>query len=664
MPAAALILTEGTTFMICDATGDIGGSGVEGVFVADTRICNRLVLTLDGARIEGLSASQPEPFHAAVVGRTVGDALLVFRDHWVGRGLRADLRLRNLTGEACIVDVCYEVGSDLAGLFEVKEGRVAGGQAPVTLSDGPPASVVCLGSPGSARSAAVRTTPPAQAAPDGTLRWKVDLAANAEWEACLEVQAGRGGQVVAAQFACGADPASAVPSVRLASWLEALPRLDTDVAQLAEAVTRSACDLGALRIFDPEHPEDPVLAAGAPWFMSLFGRDSIIASWMALVLDPRLALSTVRTLARLQGRTTDAATEEQPGRILHEVRMGSSASLALGAGDLYYGTADATPLFVMLVAELRRWGAPFAELRPLTGAVDAALDWVAGPGDPDGDGYVEYERFSASGLVNQGWKDSWDGVAFANGELAAAPIAMAEVQAYAYAAWLGGAELASAAGDDALAASRRARAAALRERFNRDFWLPGPEAYALALDADKRPVDAIASNMGHCLWAGIVEPTRVAAVAAHLCSPEMFSGWGVRTLATSMARYDPLSYHNGSVWPHDTAICMAGLRRAGRPAEALRIGCALLDASAAMGGEMPELFSGIDVDEAPAPVAYPASCRPQAWAAGAPLLVLRALLGLEPDVPAGRIGLDPLLPPGARRIHLTGMPLAGATVDI
>ena len=407
-----------------------------------------------------------------------------------------------------------------------------------------------------------------------------------------------------------------------------------------------------------------MVAAGAPWFMTLFGRDSLITSWMALVLDPRLALATVRTLARLQGTKTDPLTDEQPGRILHEVRLGGSASLSLAEGDIYYGTADATPLFVMLVAELYRWGLPLAGLRPLLPAVDAALGWMAGPGDPDGDGYVEYQRASPDGLLNQGWKDSWDAISFADGGLAEGPIALAEVQAYAYAAWLAGAELASATGHRSTAAKRGARATKLREQFNRDYWLPDQGAYAIALDGDKRPVDALASNMGHCLWAGIINPDRVASVSRWLLSPELFSGWGVRTLATSMARYDPLSYHNGSVWPHDTGICAAGLRRAGRVEDALRLTAGLLAAASATGGEMPELFSGISREEAPVPVGYPASCRPQAWASAAPLLLLRSLLGLEPDVPSGRIIIDPALPAGTTRLWLDSMPLADGSVSI
>jgi glycogen debranching enzyme len=661
VPALSLTLIEGTSFVICSGAGDIGDGPVDGVFVGDTRIFDRLVLTVNGDRIEPLAATQPLPFQSVMVGRTRTPGIAAFREHWVGAGLRTDLRLHNYSPEPRQVKVTYTVGSDLAGLFEVKEGRAVGERAPVWIEDG----VIGLGTRDGRRSATVRPSPPARLDADGTVSWDIEVPARGEWTCCLELAAVRGGEEVPPSYRCDSPPETAVPSARQARWRATLPALTTDVPGLAEAVNRAGYDLGALRIFDPDYPEDPVVAAGAPWFMTLFGRDSLLTSWMALMFDPKLALSTVRTLARLQGTKTNPASDEQPGRILHEVRLGgSSASLALGQGDIYYGSADSTPLFVMLVAELHRWGVPFADLQSLLPAVDAALGWMAGPGDLDGDGYVECQRATTRGLVNQGWKDSWDSVSFADGRLAQGPLALAEVQAYVYAAWLAGAELADAAEDEIAAGSRRTRAARLREQFNRDFWLPDQEAYALALDGDKRPVDAIASNMGHCLWAGIVDPDRVAAVSRWLLSPELCGGWGVRTLATSMNRYNPLSYHNGSVWPHDTAICIAGLRRVGRVDEALHLASALLDASIATRGEMPELFSGIGREQIAVPVRYPASCRPQAWASASPLLVLRSLLGLEPNVPAGRIDLDPVLPGGATRIQFDAMPLSAGAVSI
>lgn len=660
VPASSLTLTEGTTFAICAGTGDIGENALDGIFVGDTRVCDRLRLTIDGKPVEALATTQTSPFHAVMVGRTKTLGMLVFREYWVGSGLRADLRVRNLGRSPRSVTVAYRVGSDLAGVFDVKDGRPPSERAVASVED----EFISLAVPDGPRSATVRPSPPAVLDTEGTVTWQMEIPGGGEWGCCLEVSAVRAGHEVPISYRCGTSPDAAAPSARQAQWQANLPGLTAELPGLADAVARGAYDLGGLRIFDPDQPEEPVLAAGAPWFMTLFGRDSLIASWMALVIDPGLALATVRTLARLQGVHTDPVTDEEPGRILHEVRRNGSASMALRDGDIYYGTADATPLFVMLVAELHRWGIPLAELQAVLPAVDRALDWIAGPGDADRDGYVEYQRSSPSGLVNQGWKDSWDAISFADGRLADGPIAVAEVQAYTYAAWHAGARLAAASGNPVVAGQRQRRAEKLRESFNRDFWMAGRDAYALALDGDKRQVDAIASNMGHCLWAGIVDTNRIDAVSRLLVSPEMASGWGLRTLATSMARYDPLSYHNGSVWPHDTAIAVAGLSRYGRTAEAVQLARDLLAASTAAGGEIPELFSGLGRGDAPVPVRYPAACRPQAWASGSPLLILRALLGLAPDIPGGRVEMEPMLPTAHGRVSLHGMPLAGSSVDL
>jgi glycogen debranching enzyme len=656
---SGITLAHGRSFAICDETGDIGG-GVQGLYVGDTRIGAHLRMTVDGDPVEPLAWHSDEPFHAEFVGRTPAPHLLVFRDHWVGSGLRTDLRVRNPGRAPRRVTVRVQVATDLADVFDVKDGRTACETVPPSaLADG-----FSLSDSSGVHAAIVRAAPPASLTTVGTFAWDLDLAPRAEWSACLEWSAVRRGTEVPPDYRCGDTPAHEPPSAELASWRALRPTLRTDAPDLADTFLRSVDDLGALRIVDPAHRSEPVVAAGAPWFMTLFGRDALLTAWMTLLLDPSLALTTLTTLARLQGRVTVPERDEQPGRILHEVRFNSAASLALDDADIYYGSADATPLFVMLVHELWRWGTPLDAIRPLLPAVDAALDWCAGPGDADSDGYVEYCRATREGLRNQGWKDSHDAIHFADGELAEPPIALCEVQAYTYAAWLGGADLAAASGDMSTATRRRERAVALKKAFNRDYFLSDRQAFAVALDADKRPVDSVTSNMGHCLWAGIVEPMHAVPVARWLSGPEFASGWGLRTLATSMARYDPLSYHNGSVWPHDTAIAVAGLRRAGFTDAAMELSIALLRACRASGGRPPELFSGLDPSDMAVPVPYPASCSPQAWASAAPLLVVRALLGLEPDLPAGRLGLDPVLPPGASHLELVGLALGADHVTI
>jgi glycogen debranching enzyme len=399
--------------------------------------------------------------------------------------------------------------------------------------------------------------------------------------------------------------------------------------------------------------------------MALFGRDSLLSSWLALPLTTELAVGTLRMLARRQGARVDPRTEEEPGRILHESRPGDELPLTAGAGNTYYGTADATPLFVVLLGELHRWGglspADLAELLP---AADRALDWVERYGDRDGDGFVEYAGSSGNGLVQQGWKDSADGITAADGSVPAGPIALCEVQGYVYAAYRARARLAAAAGDDGTALRCHQRADRLRDAFEERFWLPDRGWYAVALDGAKRPVDALTSNIGHCLWSGIAGEERAAAVAEALLSPQMCSGWGVRTLASSMGGYDPLSYHNGSVWPHDSALVAAGLARYGFVDGARRIATDLLDAAEATGGRLPELYAGFDRAEYPVPVPYPTACSPQAWAAATPLAAVRVLLGLDPSLPDGEVALAPDWPERYGRLRLDGLRLGAARVAL
>jgi glycogen debranching enzyme len=398
--------------------------------------------------------------------------------------------------------------------------------------------------------------------------------------------------------------------------------------------------------------------------MTLFGRDSLLTAWMTLGLDPRLALNTLRTLARLQGVRVDALTEEEPGRILHEVRLGREATLALGGGATYYGTADATPLFVMLLAELDRWGAlPDADRPMLLAAADRAMAWILEYGDADRDGFVEYRRHTDRGLINQGWKDSFDGINHCDGHLANPPIALCEVQGYVYAAFQARAFLAEGGGDTVSAQQWRSRAARLKASFNLAFWMPEQQAFALALDGAKQQVDTVTSNMAHCLWTGIVDDDKATAVAAHLVDPRLNSGFGLRTLATDMNAYNPMSYHNGSVWPHDTAIAVAGLAEYGFVQEAQQIALGLIDASECFGGRLPELFCGFSRAEFPRPVPYPTSCSPQAWAAASSRMVLRSLLRFHPDIPHGQIQLSPIVPDRFLPIRMQNVPLAGTRME-
>jgi glycogen debranching enzyme len=647
-PGGLVTIVEGSSFMLSERSGDIRPGGPSGLFVLDVRAVSSWQLLVDGRPLESLSVSVTEPYAATFVSRIarlgghVDSTLLAIRRRWVGSGMREDLELRNYSSEPARISVQLAVASDLADVFDVKAGRPVPGVGHTQHGD---ALHTSAEHDGVRRRVNVTERGERRTGLVGAhgMSWDVTLPPKGSWHTCLEVSVTVGVHDVPLQYRCGDSPAHSRPSMRLAGWRRHAPHLTAADGRLARAVDRAVDDIGSLIIEDPRHPESPVVAAGAPWFMALFGRDSLLTSYMSLIVDPGLAVGVAQTLARLQGVREDAATEEQPGRILHEVRFGSTGGTDMDGGLIYYGTADATPLFVMLVGELGRWGVERKVVDALLPHVDRALEWIDRFGDRDGDGYVEYERLNPHGLANQGWKDSWDGISALDGTLAAPPVALAEVQGYVYAAYLARAVLATERGDARTARRYEMKAVALRTNFNRDFWLADRGWYAVALDGAKEPVDALASNMGHCLWSGIVDNAHAPSVAAHLTSTAMLSGWGLRTLATSMGRYNPLSYHNGSVWPHDSAIVAAGLMRYGFVEAASTIINALLDAATVNAGRLPELYAGLDRADLPVPVAYPTSCSPQAWSSAAPLLMLRTLLRLEPDLDAGRFVVSPVV---------------------
>ena len=415
----------------------------------------------------------------------------------------------------------------------------------------------------------------------------------------------------------------------LATWQLNIPRLRAESDDLRQAFRQSVADLAALRMRTGDGLSR-LPAAGMPWFMTVFGRDTLITSLQTMLLGPELAIGSLEELAVLQAREDDASIDAEPGKILHELRRGRAAETWFGT---YYGTVDATPLFLVLLSETWRWTADNELVERLRGPALAALGWIDVYGDRDEDGFVEYERRTSRGLENQSWKDSGDSQRFHDGSFAQTPIAPAEVQGYVYDAKLRLAELARAVWDDVPLAERlEAEADALRIRFDDRYWIEERGGYyALALDAEKRPVDSLCSNLGHLLWSGIVPPERVETIANRLVGEELWSGWGIRTMSTADAAYNPLSYHNGTVWPHDTSLGAWGLARAGRAADVWTIASALLEAARFFDWSLPEVFAGYKRSETPFPIAYPTAARPQAWAAGTPILLLRLLLGLEPD---------------------------------
>lgn len=665
--AGAVTVLEGSSFCVSAPNGDLDELAPHGVFFGDTRILSRWNLLVNNAPVQALGAVVREPYRAVFVGRSpypagVPDSVLVVeRDRRVGTGVREDVVVRNFGRVPLELTVVLEVGADFADLFDVKGGRLAAGRPWVGSIDGDRVRFECRWA-GAHRGVVIQA--PGAVLTAERLSYRVVVAPRMQWRTAVLAWPVIDGVEVAASFPLGRPVEDSEPARRLLRWRAEAPVVSADDEQVAKTLRRSQRDLGSLRIFDPTRPDRVVVAAGSPWFMALFGRDSLLTSLMSLPIDQSLAVGVLQTLAEYQGTRVDVTTEEEPGRILHEVRLGVDAGRALGGGRVYYGTADATPLFVILLGELYRWGVDREVLGSLLPAADRALSWIGDFGDRDGDGFVEYARAGDHGLINQGWKDSWDGINFADGSLAEAPVALCEVQGYAYAAYLARAGIAQILGDRVGRDEWAGRAAELKRLFNDRFWMPDRGYYAVALDRDKHQVDACASNMGHCLWSGIVDRDKAAAVADRLLSAEMFSGWGVRTLATDMGAYNPVSYHNGSVWPHDNALVAAGLMRYGFAQEAQRIARGLFDAAEHFDGRLPELFCGFPRQDYREPIPYPTSCSPQAWAAATPVQLIRTLLRFDPQIPRGRLWVSPVLPTGFGRLHVQNVAVAGARLGV
>jgi glycogen debranching enzyme len=631
-----LTLLDGSTFVVCDQRGDLDGvAAASGFFAADTRFLSRSVLTIDGDRGEPVAFEQGAP-HVGVFDLEWASGLALRRELFVGSGLEETITVWNPSEREVEAVLALELASDFADIFAVK--RVEDLGAPGSTSEVAPsrpehwkdAGTVEFADEGFPARTLVHFAPVPDDADGSSARYQLRLKPGERWQLLVAVQWLLDGtpELDAAAFETRLRDDRRERDASLAAWWRSAPRLKAPASVTLERTwEHSLADLAALRLHWAGSGMVP--AAGLPWFMTLFGRDTLITSFQELILGPDAAAGALRALADAQAESDDPERDAEPGKIVHELRRGKTALIWT---DRYYGTVDATPLFLVLLSELWRWTADDAIVLELEQAARRALDWIDSSGDRDGDGFVEYLRRASHGIDNQNWKDSYNSMVFHDGSLAQAPIAPVEVQGYVYDAKVRMAELARRVwGDEATAVRLEDEAATLRARFDDAFWLPERGWYALGLDVDKRPVDALASNMGHLLWSGIVPDERVAEVAARLTSGPLWSGWGVRTLAADEPAFDPLEYHNGTVWPHDNSLIALGLAQAGRRAEAELVVRALLDCAPFFEHRLPELFAGGERRGDDAPGVVPTSARPQAWAAGTPLLLLRAQLGLEPD---------------------------------
>jgi glycogen debranching enzyme len=673
-----LTILEGATFCVCDESGDID-EDIAGFFALDTRFLSLLRLTINGRTPHLLDGRQVEYFSALIFLRNdisdgIGrDELLIRRERFVGGHLHERVVLHNVSQRELRVRLGIELAADFADILSVKQHDIALGQPehapafppgvrPVPRAD---ATQLVIAAPEGDLRTEIAASRPLVLDDDGVIVFDVALDRNAEWVLELTVDPGTPDKPVRtapATHKFGGERERTADTLR--SWQLSVPRVRARHESVDHSFRRSIVDLAALRmpVDGASHARLP--AAGVPWFMTIFGRDTIITCLQTMLLGPDLARTALHALAELQAVADDATIDAEPGKIVHELRKGRAAEIWF---PRYYGSVDATPLFLILLSEVWRWTGDDDLVEALRPAALAALAWIDDHGDIDNDGFVEFHRRAAGGLEIQSWKDSWDSQRFADGTIAKSPIAPAEVQGYVFDAKTRLAEIALAVWRDRdLAGRLEADAAVLSLQFDQEFWVEERGHYALALDCDKRQVDSRCSNMGQLLWSGIVPSQRVDAVADLLFSDGLWSGWGVRTMSRHEVGYGPLSYHNGTVWPHDNSLIAWGLSRYGRQSDALRIARALFDASAEFAYALPEVFTGLARSATPFPVPYPTANRPQAWAAATPILLLRVVLGLEPDRERAALVsrcTEPL-PAWLEGTTIEGLPAFGTTWDV
>ncbi len=676
MAGNTVSILEGNTFVVSDLRGDIDATPTDttGLFAFDTRYLSRWRLTVNGKTPNSLSTDDLQYFSAQFflvpgTGTIYVDAdLSIIRKRAVGKGFHEDLTILNHSAKAVDLEVKIEAGSDFADLFGVKDKLTKKGEVYTRIVDGRLVLGYRRGT--FERETWITSSVPVEIAnadtKTPTLTYHVHIESHDLWTTGLDVALGKivkGLGYPTAKYHSAEDHAHPDMQKDLDDWIADAPRLVCEWETLTDTYKRSLVDLAALRFYPIGVPGAALPAAGLPWFMAVFGRDSVLTSFQALPFAPELAESTLRTLAGRQGRRVDDFRDEEPGKIMHEQRFGEMTAFLERPHSPYYGSADVTPLFLVLLDEYERWTGDADLVRRLEPNAREALEWIDNYGDRNGDGYIEYARRNEeTGLENQCWKDSWNSIVFADGTLSKLPRATCEIQGYAYDAKVRCARLAREIWNDPALADRLDREAVeLKLRFNRDYWIPERKFFALAIDGDGRQVDSLTSNIGHLLWSGIADDDKAEACVQHLMSDKLYSGWGIRTMAEGEGAYNPIGYHVGTVWPFDNSFIALGLRRYGYRDEAARIGYGILEAAQFFRGRLPEAFGGYHRERTQFPVEYPTACSPQAWSTGAPLLILRVLLGLEPV--ADRLLVDPAIPTQLAEIQLLDIPGRWGHVD-
>ncbi len=676
--APVLTINEGSTFMVTEIDGSISADTEQGVFASDTRFVSYYEISANGTKWQRLSSSAVTHFASQVFmtntafetedGPIPEGVLSLVLGRKIGEGVHEDLDVHNYGLNAIRFNLEIAIRSDFADIFEVKSkhfvrrGRIISEWHRDELE-----MRTSYKNRDFQRSFLYRllnaTSPPTYA--NGRLSFDIELEPGCAWHTCCFYTL-IDGQHTKAPLRTSHDGDDTELDRLTQAWVEGATHLTSSNEDMYRFFHRSVEDMGALRLHDHDAGERLWLpAAGVPWFVTIFGRDSLIVSLQNMIVEPGLARGTLKQLASMQASESDDWRDADPGKMPHEVRFGELAHFKKIPHTPYYSTADATILYLILLHETWKWIGDDALLDDYADTADRCLEWIDRYGDLDGDGFQEYKTRSTQGYENMGWKDSGDAVVYADGSQVRSPKALCELQGYVFDAWMRMAEIFDHRGDANRATELRRKAAALRERFEAAFWCEEIGTYAFALDPDKQQVKSVVSNAGHLLWSGIASPEHAERVVQRLLQPDMWSGWGIRTLSATNPAYNPFSYQLGSVWPHDNGILAAGFARYGFRDEAARVARDISEAASHFDAyRLPELYAGIERTPGSFPVLYHGANVPQAWAAASVFHLLQSILGMQADAPNRRLYVDPSLPMWLPDVTLRNVDIGSANVDL
>ncbi|MBV9051712.1 MAG: amylo-alpha-1,6-glucosidase [Hyphomicrobiales bacterium] len=675
-----IAIHQGQTVLVTEPDGQINWPSARGLYFRDTRMISAWAIYANGAPWDPLNGGTVAPHVARifetnrafltergpVAPRTLG--LMISRH--IDGGLHEDIDVVNNSQEPVRFNLEIAIRADFADIFEVKSDRIVRrGRITTIWSPRRQAMHMSYRNRDFAREVIIRTgngDGKATVNANGRLSFDIALKPGQTWHRCLFYDLVDGASRLKAPRGCTHSSATSSHAVKMDEWRDSVLKIETSNEEFYRCFDQGVQDMAALRLPLPgmDHMVF-VPAAGLPWFVALFGRDTLIASLQTLIVYPDFAMGALEVLGQYQAKARDDYRDAEPGKILHELRYGELAHFKLIPHTPYYGTADATPLYLVALHATWRATGDRALIERHLPTAEACLAWIDKYGDLDGDGFQEYQTRSTAGYENMGWKDSGDAVMYPDGTLVHGPKALCELQGYVYDGWLRMAEIYDELDNKRRATALRKKAARLFKKFNEEFWDEKSGFYAYALDGDKKKVLSVASNVGQCLWAGIIAPQRASAVVKRLMQKDMWSGWGIRTLSADHASFNPYNYQTGSVWPHDNSIIALGMRRYGFAAEAAAVA---RDISRAAGhfllNQLPELYGGLQRDPTNFPVQYLGANVPQAWAAGTPFVLLQTILGLQQDAPRGKIYVDPALPDWLPDVTLRDLRLGRRHFDI